>query len=75
MRVLDEYSVRAAVFQKVGLKIMKAAAPVGVGRGVVLEMGFLVWIGFAKGLLSAGRRGASGQAGTCAATYPKSWVG
>jgi hypothetical protein len=33
VRVLLWYSLRAAVFQKVGLKTMKAAAAVGVKTG------------------------------------------
>jgi hypothetical protein len=41
------YSVRAAVFQKVGLKIMKAAAAVGVGEeGALVFLMMMVVVSF-----------------------------
>jgi hypothetical protein len=78
VRVLLRYSLRAAVFQKVGLKMMKAAAAVRVGRkwlvlGVVFlwSSGRVCFFVYVIGELGSYATRTHGPV----KTYPISWVG
>jgi hypothetical protein len=78
VRVLERYSLRAAVFQKVGLKIMKAAAAVGGGKKKVVSFCDVGFFGSACGLGGVSFRVCSAATTRTHAfmkTYPISWVG